>query len=693
MNTHSDTASTGKVAFRMDGRIAVLEINNPPVNAGSHAVREGIVTSIAMAGEAGAEGAILLGAGRSFIAGSDLREFNKPLAWPELPDVIAAIESAPFPVVAALHGVALGGGLELALGCDYRVAAPNTMVGLPEVSLGIIPGAGGTQRLPRLIGRSKAMDLICRAARIPASEALPLGLVDALAEGDLLEDAKAFLAAAPRPKRLSRDLTPPEESEEALEAAAAAALKRGKGRPNVVEAIRLVKASVEDAGPVLADERETFQKLRRSPEAHALRALFFAERRAGSVAGIDPKSARAVTRVGVVGGGTMGQGIARAFLAAGLPVVLMERDAAALDAALAALRKSFDAQVAKGRLSAEAAAERSAALRGTVEAGALAECDLVIEAVFEDMAVKTRLLAQLEAVLSPEAVIATNTSYLDIDEMAAGLAHPERVLGLHFFSPADIMPLLEVVRAEKTAPEVLATGLKLVRKLGKQPVVARVAEGFIGNRIYAAYRRRAELLVLDGARPEQVDAAVTDFGFAMGPFAVSDMSGLDIAWAMRKRQAATRDPSARYVTIPDRLCEAGRLGRKTGAGWYDYASGKAQPDPAVAAIIEEEREKAGVSPRDFTAEEIQRQLLAAIVNEAALLLDEGVAERASDVDVALANGYGFPRWRGGPLHWAAQQDAAALQADLDELARAQGNGHRAGPVARVLQELLSGNEG
>lgn len=692
MNTRTATPSTGKVAFRMEGSIAVLEIDNPPVNAGSHAVREGVVTGIAKAGEAGAEGAVLLGAGRSFIAGSDLREFNKALAWPELPDVIATIEAAPFPVVAALHGVALGGGLELALGCDYRIAAPGTMVGLPEVSLGMIPGAGGTQRLPRLIGRSKAMDLICRAARIPASEALPLGLVDALCEGDLLEGAIAFLAAAPRPKRLSRALMPPEETDEALEAAAAAALKRGKGRPNVVEAIRLVRASTQEAGPVLADERETFQKLRKSPEAHALRSLFFAERRAGSVAGIDPKSARAVRRVGVVGGGTMGQGIARAFLAAGLPVVLMERDGAALETALAGLRAAIEGQAGKGRITEAEATARSEALSGTVEADGLAGCDLVIEAVFEDMAVKKQVLARLEAVLLPEAIIATNTSYLDIDEMASGLANPERVLGLHFFSPADIMKLLEVVRAAKTAPEVLATGLKLARNLGKQPVVARVAEGFIGNRIYAAYRRRAELLVLDGARPEQVDAAVTDFGFAMGPFAVADMSGLDIAWAMRKRQAATRDPAARYVTIPDRLCEAGRLGRKTGAGWYDYASGAAQPDPAVAAIIAEARERAGITPRDFTAEEIQHQLMAAIVNEAALLLEEGVAVRASDVDVVLANGYGFPRWRGGPLHWAAQQEAAALEADLNELARDVGHGHRAGPVARVLAELDTGNE-
>ena len=693
MNTQTPTRSSGKVSFRMDGDIAVLEIDNPPVNAGSHAVRAGLVDGIAHAMQAGAAGAVVLGAGRSFVAGSDLREFNAPLAFPQLPDVIERIEAAPFPVVAALHGVALGGGLELALGCDYRIAAPDTLVGLPEVSLGFVPGAGGTQRLPRLIGRSRAIDLICRAARIPATEALPMGLVDALSTGDLLADALTFLRAKARPKRLARDLQPPQEAPEAIDAAADKALKRGKGRPNVAEAIRLVRASDGDAAAALADERAVFQEMRRGPEAMALRHLFFAERRAASVAGIDPKSARAIGSVGVVGGGTMGQGIARAFLAAGLPVTLMERDAGALETALGKLRDSLAGQVAKGRLSGAEAKTRSDALTGTVAPDALSGCDLVIEAVFEDMDVKKDVLAALEAAVAPDAILATNTSYLDIDAMAEGLARPDRLIGLHFFSPADIMPLLEVVRAERTAPEVLATGLKLTRKLGKQPVVARVADGFIGNRIYAAYRRRAELLVLDGAAPEQVDAAAVAFGFAMGPFAVSDMSGLDIAWAMRKRQAASRDPQARYVTIPDRLCEAGRLGRKTGAGWYDYATGQAQPDPAVEAIIAEERARAGIAPRAFGAEEIQHQLLAAIVNEAALLLEEGVAERGSDVDVALCNGYGFPRWRGGPLYWARGQDPDRLAADLDALAGAVGHGYRAGPVAQVLADLETGQEG
>ncbi|MDO9526426.1 MAG: 3-hydroxyacyl-CoA dehydrogenase NAD-binding domain-containing protein, partial [Gemmobacter sp.] len=336
---------------------------------------------------------------------------------------------------------------------------------------------------------------------------------------------------------------------------------------------------------------------------------------------------------------------------------------------------------------------RRALLTGALSYDALAGCDLVIEAVFEDMATKQQVFADLQAVLRPDAILATNTSYLDINEMAAGLAAPERVLGLHFFSPADIMSLLEVVRGAKTSDAVLATGLKLARRLGKQPVVARVAEGFIGNRIYAAYRNRAELLVLDGSTPEQVDAAAVAFGFAMGPFAVADMSGLDIAWAMRRRKAATRDPRARYVTIPDRLCEAGRLGRKTGKGWYDYSTGKPQADPAVAGLIADARSQAGITAKYHDTDTIQRQLLAAIVNEAACLLQDGVAQRASDVDVALVNGYGFPRWRGGPLYRAASQERDRLTADLDDLAAAIGPAHRAGPVDTMLDQIETPGKG
>lgn len=679
-------AAPGRVAFEMRDGVAVLTIDNPPVNVGSLGVRRGVVAGIAAAREAGARGAVLIGAGRTFISGSDLRDFGRPLEQPEVPEMIARIEQAPFPVVAALHGVALGGGLELALGCDWRIAAPGTRVGLPEVSLGFIPGAGGTQRLPRLVGQSRAIDLICRAARIPAEEALDIGLIDAIVEGDLLEAALAFLSDT-RGKRLAKTLTPPKEPPEAIDAVARKMLARGGSRPNLAEAIRLVRAATGDADATLAEERAVFHRLRLSEDAFALRHLFFAERKAATVDGLDMSQARDVARVGVVGGGTMGQGIARAFLAVDLPVVLVERDQEALTTALDRTRAGIDRQVGSGRLSQEQADARKAALSGTVDHAGLTGCDLVIEAVFEDMAVKRALLTSLEQHLSDSVILATNTSYLDIDEMAEGLSHPDRVIGLHFFSPADVMKLLEVVRAERTFDRVLATGLKLARTLGKQPVVARVGEGFIGNRIYAAYRRRAELLVLDGAAPEAVDAAARDFGFAMGPFAVSDMSGLDIAWAMRKRQAATRDPKARYVTIPDRLCEAGRLGRKTCKGWYDHSSGKPVPDPEVGALIVAARAEAGISPHSYDAETIQRQLLAAIVNEAACLLDEGIAQRASDIDVVLTNGYGFPRWRGGPLYWAARQDSAVLQADLADLAQAVGHGFRAGPVARTLDQI------
>ncbi|MDF0601372.1 3-hydroxyacyl-CoA dehydrogenase NAD-binding domain-containing protein [Psychromarinibacter sp. C21-152] len=688
MNTQSAAAADSSVTYEMRDGIAVLRIDNPPVNVISHAVRSGIVDAIDRATADGARGAVLTGAGRCFVAGSDLSEFGKPIAAPELPDVIRSIEAAPFPVVAATHGVALGGGLELALGCDYRIAAPGTMLGLPEVSLGLVPGAGGTQRVPRLVGWSRAIELICAARRIPAARAFEIGLIDAVAEGDLLDDARAFLAGQERPKRRAIRLQPPAEADDDIDAAAEKALRRGKGRPNVAEAIRLVKATAgADAEAALKDERAVFQELRTSDDAVALRYLFFAERRAATVAGLDKALARDVATVGVVGGGTMGQGIALACLAAGLSVTLIERDDDALDRALSAVAGRLDASVSKGRLTRDAADMRRAALTGAVDYETLSGCDLVIEAVFEDMAVKTDVLARLDRVLAPGAALATNTSYLDIDAMSAGLAHRDRVVGLHFFSPADVMTLLEIVRAEATSDAVLATALGFARTLGKQPVVARVAEGFIGNRVFAAYRRRAELLVLDGASPQQVDEAIVGFGFAMGPFAVADMSGLDIAWAMRKRQAPDRDPKARYVTIPDRLCEAGRLGRKAGKGWYDHSGGTPRPDPEVDTIIDAARAAAGVTPADYDAETIRRQLLAAIVNEAACLLEDGIAERPSDVDVALVHGYGFPRWRGGPLYWASRQDRAAIEADLVALAEAVGHGHRAGPVGPVLDRL------
>ncbi|MFK7994570.1 MAG: 3-hydroxyacyl-CoA dehydrogenase NAD-binding domain-containing protein [Granulosicoccus sp.] len=677
-----------KVSLSMHGGVAVLTINNPPVNAGSTAVRMGLLSGLEYASRQNASAAVIHGAGRCFVAGSDLREFGKPLCAPELPDVIKAIESARFPVIAALHGVALGGGLELALGCDYRIAAPETQLGLPEVSLGFVPGAGGTQRLPRLIGLSTAISMICSASRIPAKQALEIGLVDALADKDLLESALNFINSQRLVKRMSINLAAPYEEPSIIEAAESKANKRGRGRPNIAAAIRLIKAASTACGvETLAEERRVFQDLRISDDAFALRYLFFSERRASSVETVDLKNARSISVVGIIGGGTMGQGIARAFLAAGISVIIMERDHPALQRAQENISKNLQTSVARGRLTPEDCTARLQAFNGTIEMGDLTACDLVIEAVFEDMDVKKDILLTLEKIVSPEITIATNTSYLDINEMSQNLAHPERVLGLHFFSPADIMPLLEVVRGARTSNTTLATGLKLAHRLKKQPVVSQVAEGFIGNRIYNAYRRRAELLVLDGTTPDSVDKAAQEFGFAMGPFLVSDMSGLDIAWAMRKRHASTRDPAARYVNIADRLCEAGRLGRKTTKGWYDYDGDIPKVSPEVQNVIDTARREAGISHDTIHTDVIQRQLLAAIVNEAALVLEEGVAQRPSDVDVTFTNGYGFPRWRGGPLYWASKQDPEMLQADLDTLADAIGYGHRIGPVNKVLEQL------
>ena len=688
MKGNGMAAEVANITLRMDDGIAVVTIDNPPINAGSHAVRAGLVAALENAQARGAAAAILIGAGRVFIAGSDLKEFGQPLASPELPDVIRAIEAAPFPVVAAMHGVALGGGFELALGCDYRVAAAGTKVGLPEVLLGMLPGAGGTQRLPKLVGQARAIDLICAAKRIDATEAHAIGAIDAVIECDLLEGAKTFLQAKVRPKRRAMDGQPPVENQDAVEAAVKRAIQNGGGRENIAEAVRLIRLSGHtDSASALADERAVFQRLRVRPEAFALRYLFFAERRSGAVEGLPPNAARPISRVGIVGGGTMGQGIAKAILSAGLPVRIVERDETALESTIAAIEKSIGEAAEKGWLSSVAAARQRTQLQGATAMTELADCDLVIEAVFEDMAVKRSVLAELEAVLDAGAIIATNTSYLDINAMSQNLAHPERVVGLHFFNPANRMALLEIVRADRTSDATLATGLAFARALGKQPVVSRVAEGFIGNRIYAAYRHRAELLVLDGATPEAVDQAVREFGFKMGPFEVSDLSGLDIAWATRKRLSATRDPSARIVAIADQLCEAGRLGRKAGKGWYDYSTGKAQADPAVAEIIELARRSAGITPQRYAADTIQRQLLAAMVNEAACVIEDGIAQQVSDVDVVLTNGYGFPRWRGGPIYWAAQEDPGRLDADLTALGEAIAHGFRRGPVWDVLRQV------
>ncbi|WP_247879717.1 3-hydroxyacyl-CoA dehydrogenase NAD-binding domain-containing protein [Azospirillum sp. TSA6c] len=674
----------GTVRLERDGGVAVIVIDNPPVNAGSAAVRRGLLDAVAtVAADPDLEAAVLIGAGRTFIAGSDLREFGQPLEEPQLPAVIAAIEACAKPVVAALHGAALGGGFELALGCDARVAAPGTRVGLPEVTLGMIPGAGGTQRLPRLVGVSTAIGLICEGRRVSAADALALGLVDAVAEGDGAQSLRASAVAHARglagAKNRVANRAVPTEPAERIEAAASAALRAGRGRPPVVEAIRAVRAAAgRPLDEALADERAVFQRLRLETEAFARRHLFFAERDSARLPGLDGVAARRLERIGVIGAGTMGTGIVIDALDAGLPVTLLERDAQALESGMARLRDHYARRVDGGKMSAGEAGKRLAALDPTTDMVALATADLVIEAVFEDLPVKQDLFRRLDAVLAPGTVLASNTSYLDLDAIAAATGRPQDVVGLHFFSPANVMRLLEVVRGAKTAPDALATGLALAKRLGKLPVVAGNAFGFIGNRIYAAYRRQCEFLIEEGALPADVDAALERFGFAMGPFAVADLSGLDIAWRMRRQQAATRDPAARYVEIPDRLCEVGRFGRKTGAGYYRYPSGakRGEPDPEVTALIEAASAAKGIARAAVSDEEIVTRVLLTMVNEAACLLSEGVAARASDIDLVLVNGYGFPAWEGGPLFWAGRQDPAWLEAGLARLRELSGPGFR-----------------
>jgi 3-hydroxyacyl-CoA dehydrogenase len=679
------------VRVEREGDVAVVVIDNPPVNAASARVRAALLDAVqAIDRDPTVQAAVLIGAGRTFIAGADIREFDGPIAEPSLPVVITAIEASTRPFVAAMHGAALGGGFELALGCDGRIAATGAVVGLPEVSLGIIPGAGGTQRLPRLVGTSAAIALVCGATRVPAEDALRRGMVDAVCDAaNLRESAVALARAQAGRKRRLADEPVPAESADTIEAAAAAALRAGRHRPHVQAAIDAVRSAADTPmAEGLTSERATFQRLRVTTEASALRYLFFAERQAARVPGLGQVEAATVASVGVVGAGTMGTGIAMSVADAGLPCLLVDQDASGLERGLGRIREAYRRSVASGRLAADEADARVARIQGVTSLDALSGCDLVIEAVFEDMAVKTAVFRALDQIVRPDALLATNTSYLDVDALAGVTADPSRVLGLHFFAPANVMRLLEVVRGRATSPRALATALAVARRLGKLAIVAGVCEGFIGNRIYAAYRRQCEFMVEEGSWPHEIDAALERFGFAMGPFAVSDMSGLDIAWRMRQRLAPTRDPRARYCELPDRLCEMGRLGQKTGAGWYRYAEGdrKGHPDDAVRALILTHSEANGFARRTFSSDEIVARVLVTMTNEIAALMEDGIAARASDADLVLVNGYGFPRHEGGPVFWARRQDRAWLLAQLAGLRDTTGYGFRAGDVERLLDQ-------
>ncbi|MCQ1852216.1 3-hydroxyacyl-CoA dehydrogenase NAD-binding domain-containing protein [Neorhizobium galegae] len=631
--------------------VLVVTIDNPPVNATSVDVRSGLEKALAHSETtADVTGIVVTGAGKTFIGGADMKEFGKPAMEPTLPAVIERIEGLSKPVVVALNGAALGGGLEVALACHYRIASPAAQVGLPEVKLGIVPGAGGTQRLPRLIGIPAALDLITSGRSVKAEEALKLGIIDEVTAGDLVEAAiSAALALAGKPLRRTGELNVAAVDQAEVEKASVKILAKARGQKAPAEAVRLVTSSNRPLAEGLADERATFLALRDSREAAALRHVFFAERESSKVEGLEGVKPRPVETIGICGLGLMGSGIAVAALGAGYSVIGLDQTAEAAEKGRQRIIGLLERNVAAGRLDQAGFEAQKAQLSVTAEDVDLAPCDLVVEAVFDDLAVKTDLFRRLDKVIRSDAVLATNTSYLNPDEIAAATAHPERVLGLHFFSPAHVMRLLEVVRCAKTAPDVLATGLAVAKKLRKLPVVTGVTEGFIGNRIFSAYRREAEFLLEDGALPHEVDAALEDYGFPMGLFAVYDMAGLEIAWARRKRQAAARDPSMRYVEIADALCEAGRLGQKTGRGWYVYPEGKRTIDPEVTAIIEATRSRKGITPRAFSKKEILERLLGAMSLEGEALLAEGIAARSSDIDLVMINGYGFPAHKGGPM--------------------------------------------
>ncbi|MBE1283873.1 MAG: FAD-dependent oxidoreductase [Rhodobacteraceae bacterium] len=663
------------INYERVGDIAVLAANNPPVNALGLAVRQGLQAGIERAEAEGAKAVLIYGTGRTYFAGADIREFGKPPRAPWLPDLCARIEASPLLVVSALHGTALGGGLEVALSSHYRIAVPSAKVGLPEVHLGILPGAGGTQRLPRVAGVEAALDLITSGRHIGSAEALKLGVIDKVEEGEPREIGLAYaqeLLDSGAPRRAVGEMPAPAAVD--FDAVYDKVLKKGRGQLSPAVAVRAVQAACEaesfEAG--MKRERELFMELMNTDQRQGLIHAFFSERAVSKLPelkGIEPRPLEAIA---VIGGGTMGAGIATAALLAGLNVTLLEMNDDAAAAAKGRIEGNLQGALKRGKISAEQFdALTNQALTMATDYEALSEVDLVIEAVFEDMEVKKQVFKKLDIVCKPGAILASNTSYLDVNEIAACTSRPEDVIGLHFFSPAHVMKLLEVVVADRTAIDVVATGFDLGKRLRKISVRAGVCDGFIGNRILATYRTAADHMVLDGASPFQIDKAMTAFGFAMGPFAVSDLAGLDIGWAVRKRKRAEgMDPRARDSSYADKLCEGGNFGQKTGKGYYVYGEDKrsASPNPEVMELIEAERAEKGITPREFSDEEIVRKYMAAMVNEAAKVVGEGIARRPLDVDMTLLFGYGFPRYNGGPLKWADIVGLPDLLADIKRYA-------------------------
>ena len=667
------------VLLNKDGEIGIITVNNPPVNALSPGVPEGIGAAIeAILGDDQIKAAVLIGSGRTFIAGADIREFGKVTSGEKrggsLLPLLLAIEDCPKPVIAAIHGTAFGGGLEVAMPCHYRVAVPAAQLGQPEVKLGIIPGAAGTQRLPRLAGVAKAVEMCALGEPITAGEALACGLIDKLIEGDLLTGAITFareiVAKGERPPKIrERDEQLGDEQANApiFAAARAQAGKAKRGQTAPLAAIEAVEAATElpfEEG--CRREAELFRECLFSDQSKALIHVFFGEREVAKIPDI-PK-ATPVTEVrsaAVVGAGTMGGGIAMAYANAGIPVLLKEVSQEVIDRGLATIKKNYANSVKKGRFSQEVMEERMALIRPTLSYDDFGEADIVVEAVFEGMALKKQVFAELDRVCKPAAILASNTSTLNIDEIAAATSRPQMVIGHHFFSPANVMRLLEIVRGKATAKEVIAASMALAKRLGKVGVLVGNCRGFVGNRMIAQYGREAQFLVEEGAKVEAVDSALYDFGMAMGPLAMGDLAGLDVGWRIRKEYRHLEPPGIRRPLVADRLCEMGRYGQKTGAGWYRYDEQRRTiPDPEVEKLIAQLAEENGIVRRPIGPEEIVARTIYALVNEGAKILEEGFALRAVDIDFIYINGYGFPAWRGGPMCYA---DTVGLKKVYDHI--------------------------
>jgi len=684
--------------------VAVITLDNPPLNGLNHDLRAGLVAGIDRASaDAGVAAVVIIGAGRAFSSGADIREFNTPKATaePTLRSVIRIVEASAKPVIAAIGGICMGGGLELALGCHFRVASSGAKIALPEVKLGLVPGAGGTQRLPRAIGVEAALNMIVSGAPVPSEQfkggKLFAEIVDGtLSENELLQGALAFarkIVAARTPLALLRDVKIDFPNADAFfQFARNSVGPLAKNFPAPLKCIDAVAAAVTrpfEEG--LKFERELFMQLVQTPESRALRHAFFAERAAAKIADVPENTpARKIASVAVIGAGTMGGGIAMNFLSAGLPVTLLEMKQEALDKGVATLRRNYEASVKRGKLTAEKLEQNMALLVPTLSYDGIKTADLVIEAVFEDMAVKQAVFEQLDAAAKPGAILATNTSTLDVDRIAAFTRRPQDVVGTHFFSPANVMKLLEVVRGKKTAKDVLVTVMQVAKRINKTAVVSGVCDGFIGNRMIEQYLRQAMFLLEEGASPAQVDRALERFGMAMGPFRMSDLAGNDVGWYIRKRRYVEK-PDVVYSRIADRLCELGRFGQKTGLGWYRYESGKrdAIADPAVDELIAGYRKELGAQsgtvPRKIADDEIVERCVLALVNEGARILEEGIAQRASDIDMVYLTGYGFPLCRGGPMLYA---DTLGLYNVVRSMARLSTNA-RADPAFWQPAPLLA----